>query len=96
MDQEAILKALAHPVRRQMLAWLRAPEIHFPDQDLPHDLGICAGQFERCGLSQSSVSSHLAVLSGAQLVVPRKIGQWVFYRRNEQTISRFVASLANL
>lgn len=96
MNEDAILKALAHPVRRQMLGWLKAPEEQFPDQSLPHALGVCAGQFERCGLSQSSVSTHLAVLTGAGLVLPQKIGQWVFYRRNEDTIARFVAALADL
>lgn len=96
MDEDAIHKALAHPLRRRILEWLRAPERHFPDQSQPHELGVCAGQFARCGLSQSSVSGHLAVLTAAGLIEPSRIGQWVFYRRNEAVIARFVASLAEL
>lgn len=96
MDEDAILKALAHPARRRMLAWLRAPEQHFPDQALPLGMGICAGQFERCGLSQSSVSAHLAVLTAAGLIVPRRVGQWVLYSRNEATIAAFRATLAEI
>uniref|UniRef100_UPI0037BED1F1 ArsR/SmtB family transcription factor n=1 Tax=Elstera sp. TaxID=1916664 RepID=UPI0037BED1F1 len=86
MDPDVILKALAHPVRRDMLAWLKAPEEHFSTQEHPVEMGVCAGQFERCGLSQSSVSAHLATLAAADLVTPRRIGQWVFYKRNEATL----------
>lgn len=96
MDEDAILKALAHPARRRMLAWLRAPEVHFPDQSLPHELGICAGQFARCGLAQSSVSAHLAVLAAAGLITPKRVGQWVFYSRNETIIDAFRAALAEI
>ena len=96
MDEDAILKALAHPVRRRMLAWLRDPERHFPGQSLPHEMGVCAGQFTRCGLSQSSVSAHLAVLAAAGLVVPRRVGQWVLYTRNEPAIAAFRAAMARV
>ncbi|HEY0212142.1 MAG TPA: metalloregulator ArsR/SmtB family transcription factor [Paenirhodobacter sp.] len=96
MNEDAILKALSHPMRRQMLVWLRAPAQHFPDQRLPHELGVCAGQFARCGLPQSSVSSHLAVLTAAGLIVPEKIGQWVFYKRDEAVIARFRDRMAEL
>ncbi|MBJ2151615.1 helix-turn-helix transcriptional regulator [Paracoccus sp. IB05] len=96
MDEDLILKALAHPARRQMLAWMRKPEQHFPDQALPHDLGICAGQFARCGLAQSSVSAHLAVLTAAGLIVRERIGQWVFYRRDEAVIAAFRNAMAAL
>jgi DNA-binding transcriptional ArsR family regulator len=96
MDPDAILKALAHPVRRDMLAWLKAPEVHFATQEHPVEMGVCAGQFERCGLSQSSVSAHLATLAAADLVTPRRIGQWVFYKRNEATLDAFRAHLVAL
>jgi DNA-binding transcriptional ArsR family regulator len=96
MDTDAILKALAHPVRRQMLAWLRAPEEHFQKQSLPYEMGVCAGQFERCGLAQSSVSAHLAVLTAAKLIVPRRVAQRVLYARNEETITAFRAALQEI
>ncbi|MCY1246114.1 Helix-turn-helix domain protein [compost metagenome] len=96
MDRDEILKALAHPVRVNILAWLKEPQLHFPTQEHPLDLGVCAGQFERCGLSQSTVSSHLAVLQRAGLVTTRRVGQWIFYRRDEETIAAFRKSIGDL
>ncbi len=93
MDRDEILKALAHPVRVNILAWLKEPQLHFPTQEHPLDLGVCAGQFERCGLSQSTVSSHLAVLQRAGLVTTRRVGQWIFYRRD---IAAFRKSIGDL
>jgi len=90
MDADEILKALAHPKRLEILAWLKNPEKHFCSQEHPLDFGVCAGQFERCGLSQSTVSAHLATLQRAGLVTTRKVGQWVFYKRNEETIAAFL------
>ncbi|THF63032.1 helix-turn-helix transcriptional regulator [Pseudothauera nasutitermitis] len=90
MDLDEIIKALAHPVRREILQWLKEPEKHFADQTHSFDVGVCAGKFERCGLSQSTVSTHLAVLQRAGLVTTRRIGQWVFYKRDEQAIAAFL------
>lgn len=96
MDRDIILKALAHPVRREILGWLKEPERHFSGQVHPLEMGVCAGQFERCGLSQSTVSAHLATLASAGLVTTRRVGQWVFYKRDEETISAFRAALSDL
>ena len=96
MDCDAILKAVAHPVRRDILAWLREPEKHFSGQEHPLEMGVCASQFQRCGLSQSSISAHLATLAAAGLVSTRRVGQWVFYKRNEETIAAFRATLSDL
>ena len=93
MDIDLIIKALANPVRRDILQWLKEPEKHFSTQDHPLDAGVCAGQFECCGLSQSTMSTHLAVLQRAELVTTRRVGQWVFYKRNEDTISAFLRTL---
>jgi ArsR family transcriptional regulator len=90
MEVDEILKALAHPVRMQMLNWLREPEAHFRTQEHPLDMGVCASQFERCGLPQSTVSAHLATLQRAGLVTTRRLGQWIFYKRNEETIAAFL------
>ncbi|MCO5963389.1 ArsR/SmtB family transcription factor [Sinorhizobium meliloti] len=96
MDRDQILKALAHPTRMEILTWLKEPQAHFSGQEHPLDMGVCAGQFERCGLSQSTVSSHLAVLQRAGLVTTRRVGQWVFYRRNEETITAFLKTIGDL
>lgn len=58
-------------------------------------MGICAGQFERCSLSQSTVSAHLATLHRAGLVTTKRVGQWIFYKRNEETISAFLKHINN-
>ena len=94
LDLDKILKALAHPVRRQMLVWLGSPERYFQEQDHPFELGVCAGKFdERCGLSQSTVSAHLATLQRAGLVTSQRVGQWSFFKRNETTIRAFLEQL---
>jgi len=96
MDNDIILKALAHPFRRDVLAWLREPERHFAAQAHPLEMGVCASQFDHRGLAQSSVSAHLATLASADLVTTRRVGQWVFYKRNEETIAAFQAALSGL
>ncbi|MFB2550668.1 ArsR/SmtB family transcription factor [Ensifer soli] len=93
MDRDEILKALAHPVRIEILAKLKDPAAHFSAQTHPLDHGVCAGQFQSCGLSQSTVSAHLAALQRAGLVTTHKIGQWVFYKRDEKTIAAFLEDL---
>jgi DNA-binding transcriptional ArsR family regulator len=91
MDIDAIHKALANPVRRQILAWLKTPDEYFAMQEYPLDLGVCAGLIdERAGLSQSTVSAHLASLQRAGLVTSKRVGQWVFFKRNDDTIRAFL------
>ncbi|QRM44871.1 metalloregulator ArsR/SmtB family transcription factor [Rhizobium sp. BG4] len=94
MDKDEILKALSHPTRMEILNWLKNPEAHFASQEHPLDMGVCASQFERCGLSQSTVSSHLGTLHRAGLVTTRRVGQWIFYKRNEETIADFLKQLS--
>ncbi|MDE1181084.1 metalloregulator ArsR/SmtB family transcription factor [Paraburkholderia sp.] len=91
IDIDAIHKALANPIRREILARLKEPHLHFADQELPLDHGVCAGKFDTfCGLSQSTVSAHLAALQRAGLVTSKKVGQWVFFKRNETVIHAFL------
>jgi ArsR family transcriptional regulator len=94
IDVDAIHKALANPIRRHILQWLKAPEACFAEQEYPLDLGVCAGLIDkRCGLSQSTVSAHLATLQRAGLLTSRRVGQWIFFKRNEALIQRFLAQL---
>jgi DNA-binding transcriptional ArsR family regulator len=94
MDIDAIHKALANPVRRQILAWLKSPGEYFAMQEHPLDIGVCAGLIdERTGLSQSTVSAHLGALQRAELVTSRRVGQWIFFKRNEKTIKAFLDQL---
>lgn len=96
MDIDAIHKALANPVRRQILEWLKEPQAHFAEQEHPLDIGVCAGLIDaRTGLSQSTVSAHLATLQRAGLVCSRRVGQWIFFKRNEETIAAFLDHMHN-
>lgn len=95
LDIDEIVKALAHPVRRDILAWLKTPEAYFADQDHPLEIGVCAGKIDqRTGLSQSSVSAHLRTLQQAGLITSKKIGQWHFFKRDEDTIQAFLTQLS--
>jgi len=94
MNVDEVFKALSHPARRQILAWLKEPERHFQQPLIPFDNGVCAGRiFDRTELSQSTVSAHLACLQRAGLVTTTKIGQWIFYKRNEALIDAFQEQL---
>ncbi|MBA1261806.1 ArsR/SmtB family transcription factor [Stutzerimonas sp. NM35] len=90
-DFDDIIKALAHPLRREILQWLKEPQLYFPQQYHPLENGVCAGQIDqRAGLSQSTVSAHLATLQKAGLISSQKIGQWHFFKRNEPAIQAFI------
>lgn len=95
-DIDDIIKALAHPVRREILGWLKEPKKFFPTQLHSFELGVCAGKiFEKVNLSQSTISAHLANLQRAGLITPRKVGQWIFYSRNEVVIAQFLKQFNN-
>ncbi|WP_420232566.1 ArsR/SmtB family transcription factor [Pseudomonas sp. ABY48] len=95
LDLDEIIKALAHPVRRDILNWLKDPKVQFPEQLHNHEFGICAGQIDqRCGLSQSTVSAHLAVLQRSGLISSQKVGQWHFFKRNEEVIQQFLKQMS--
>ena len=95
-DIDAIHKALANPIRRNILLWLKEPATYFSEQDHPLGIGVCASLIDqRTGLSQSTVSAHLATLQKAGLVTSRRVGQWIFFKRNDETILSFLEQLHN-
>ncbi|MBD1552512.1 ArsR/SmtB family transcription factor [Pseudomonas typographi] len=92
---DAIFKALAHPLRREILAWLKDPAGNFPEQSHSYEHGICAGQIDqRCGVAQSTVSAHLATLQRAGLVTSHKVGQWHLFKRDEAALAQFLDQLS--
>lgn len=94
MDIDAIHKALANPTRRQILAWLKEPEVYFAAQQHPLSMGVCAGLIDqRAELSQSTVSAHLAILLKAGLITRHRVGQWIYFKRDEATIADFIAQM---
>jgi ArsR family transcriptional regulator len=93
-DCDEVLKALSNPIRRQILSKMKDPEKNFPGQDHPYEFGICAGKIDdSCALSQSTVSAHLAILHQAGLITARRVGQFIFYKRNEPAIKTFLEHL---
>ena len=90
-DFDEVLKALSNPVRREILQLMRDPERNFPGQEHPYEFGVCAGKIDaHFGLSQSTVSAHLAVLQHAGLITAKRVGQWIFYRRDEGAVAAFI------
>ena len=91
------LKAIANPVRLQVLIWLKNPRANFPMDSIiadPEEYGICVTQIQtKTGLAQPTVSNHMAVLERAGLVTSTRVRQWTHYRRNEANIARLISNL---
>jgi DNA-binding transcriptional ArsR family regulator len=86
MDSAIVFRALASERRLQILEWLKDPRAHFRSQvdgDLVKD-GVC-GLFiaEKLGITQPTLTEHMRILIQAGLVVPKRIKQWTFYKRDE-------------
>ena len=83
-------KALANERRLEILNWLKDPRAHFPPQvdgDLIGD-GVCSLFIaQKLGVTPSTASEHLRILSQAGLIRGKRIKQWTFYQRNEERIA---------
>ncbi|WP_434664647.1 helix-turn-helix domain-containing protein [Paraburkholderia sp. A3BS-1L] len=94
IDANRIHKALANPLRRDILAWLKVPADAFPEGHVDLGRGVPAHAIQaRSGLSQSTISAHLAVLDEARLLVSTRVGQWMFLSRNEEVIRTFAEQI---
>ena len=90
MDADLIHKALANPLRREILAWLKAPE-GFTHAHAAFDGGVPLSAIQaRSGLSQSTGSAHVASMVEAGLLVSARVGSFVLLSRNEEVIAAFV------
>lgn len=87
MKQLEIFKALSNKTRLEMLQWLKDPAASFPEQiHAGFEVGVCVGEIQKkSGLTQSTVSEYLSILQRAGLVSSTRVGQWTYYKRNEQT-----------
>jgi ArsR family transcriptional regulator len=97
MDQLEVFKALSNKTRLQILQWLKEPELHFPDQEkYGFDNGVCVGQIQqKAGLTQSTVSEYLSIMQRTGLVTATRVGQWTYYKRNDEAfaaLSKLVGS----
>ena len=85
-----ILQAIADPNRRRILEALKERG----GCSIGKDVGLCASDIElRVKLSQPTISHHMAVLERAGLVEARKVGQWRWYKRNENRLKEFARTL---
>ncbi|MGA8490118.1 MAG: metalloregulator ArsR/SmtB family transcription factor [Terriglobales bacterium] len=84
------LRAIADPTRRRILQALKERGAC----SIGKDVGLCASDIElRVHLSQPTISHHMAILKRAGLVEAKKLGQWMWYRRDETALREFARLL---
>lgn len=87
---DRMLHAVADPTRRRILQALKERG----GCSIGKDVGLCASDIEmRVRLSQPTISHHMAILRKAGLVEAKKLGLWMWYRRNEPALKEFARSL---
>jgi DNA-binding transcriptional ArsR family regulator len=89
-EMDRILHAVADPTRRRILHALKEQG----GCSIGKDEGLCASDIEQSiNLSQPTISHHMAILTKAGVVEAKKLGLWVWYRRNEVALREFGRSL---
>jgi DNA-binding transcriptional ArsR family regulator len=89
-DLDRTLNAIADPTRRRILQALKEQG----GCSIGKDVGLCASDIEqRIHLTQPTISHHMSVLTKAGLVEAKKIGLWMWYRRNEAALRDFAHSV---
>jgi len=84
------LQAVADPTRRRILRALKERG----GCSIGKDVGLCASDIEeRVHLTQPTISHHMAILKKAGLVDAKKLGQWMWYRRNESAMRALTRTL---
>lgn len=85
-----MLHAVADPNRRRILLALKEKG----GCSIGKEVGLCASDIElRIHLSQPTISHHMSILNRAGLIEARKLGQWMWYRRNETALREFARKL---
>ena len=85
-----VLHAVADPTRRRILQALKERGAC----SIGKDVGLCAADIEvRVHLSQPTISHHMSILTKAGLVEAKKLGQWMWYRRDETALREFASKL---
>jgi ArsR family transcriptional regulator len=85
-----LLHAVADPARRRILQALKERGV----SSIGKDEGLCASDIERrLHLSQPTISHHMSILRKTGLVDAKKLGQWMWYRRNETALREFARNL---
>jgi ArsR family transcriptional regulator len=87
---DAMLRAIADPARRRILALLKRSGCC----SLGKRTGLCACDIEQqMELTQPTISHHMAVLRKAGLVKSSKIGLWQWYRREKNALRALTRAL---
>lgn len=87
------LKAISDPTRMTILECLKNPQCCALDLDK----GMCACDIEtQLRLSQPTISHHMKVLREAGLVDAEKVGQWMWYRRNQKALKELSRAIGAL
>lgn len=94
------LKALANPVRLQIMQWLGDSEAEFAEYEPIADrseFGVCASHIQaKSGLAQSTISSYMVTLERAGLVHSTRVGKWTHYRCNDALLRQVGEAVADL
>lgn len=85
MKKESSWKALSDPVRREILAMLR--------DGRKHAAGEIASRFD---LSNTTVSYHLSILKGADLIREERSGTYIYYELNTSVLDEMILFLQDL
>jgi DNA-binding transcriptional ArsR family regulator len=90
------LKAIASPVRLEILRCLREPTVDFPPQvdGDPVSDGICADFIrQRLRIAAATASRHLTLLTDSGLLIATRKKGWTFYCRDNRAIERLAKEL---
>lgn len=79
-----VYKAIAHPVRRDILKRLRAG---------PQTAGELAKHYD---MSKPSLSAHFSVLKDADLIFARRQGNHIYYNLNLSVANEVLSALMDL
>lgn len=102
LEMMDVFKALSNETRLKILKLLKDPEANFGHENIkfpeakPSEVGVCVGQItEKIDMNQSTMSQYLSMMAKAGILIPKRIGKWTYYRRNEeklQQISKYLST----
>ena len=84
MGIQATFKAIADPIRRQILNMLKSGRM---------SAGEIAGKFD---VTDASISRHLSVLKDADLIRDKREGKYIFYELNTSVLEEIMIWMTSL
>ncbi|MBE6922420.1 MAG: winged helix-turn-helix transcriptional regulator [Ruminococcaceae bacterium] len=84
MSLQATLRALADPIRREILNLLKAGK-------------LSAGEItEHFDVTAASISRHLSVLKEADLIRDQRVGKFIYYELNASVLEEIMLWITDL